>query len=377
MIDSIGSCVRKAGRMLMTMIVGVLGGLFALVGIVLALSRGKPNPIVEADGQPAPGSLSEKIWVTINGVKQGMFIQSKNPANPVLLFLHGGPGMPEYWLTSRYRTGLENDFTVVWWDQRGSGLSYSPDLPIETMNYEQFISDTVEVTNYLRDRFHKKKIYLMAHSGGSFFGIQVAARAPELYYAYIGMGQMAYQLESEQLAYAYALEYYQKNGNVKMLQKLTAAPPTMSMPLPPTYDALRDDYMHAAGIGTTRDMKSVVTGVFVPSWLSHEFTLREKIDLWRGKFYSMRLLRNTAFATDLTQQVTELKLPVYFFSGAYDYTCAYTLSKSYLEKLNAPLKGFYLFEQSAHTPIFEEPDKVRRILREDVLAGTNSLADLT
>lgn len=354
----------------------ILGAcLLLLVVLLLAWSPGKPRPIIAARWQPVPGSLSEKSWVNINGMQQGMFIQSKDPTHPVLLFIHGGPGMPEYWLTQRYPTGLENDFTVVWWDQRGSGLSYNPAIPPETMTYEQFIADTVAVTNYLRDRFHKEKIYLMAHSGGSFFGIQVAARAPELYYAYIGMAQMTYQLESEQLAYQYALEQYKKLGNTKMLRKLEAAPPTMTVPLPPAYDALRDDYMHGLGIGTTRDMKSIITGVFLPSWFSREFTLGEKLNLWRGKFYSMRMLRNTAFATDLTKQVTELKLPVYFFSGVYDYTCNYTLSRSYLEQLKAPLKGFYTFAQSAHTPIFEEPEKALKILQENVLAGRNSLAD--
>ncbi len=324
---------------------------------------------------PLVGSISEKNFVNINGVKQGMFITSQDVTNPVLLFLHGGPGMPEYWLTERYPTGLENYFTVCWWDQRGAGLSYSPDIPRETMTYEQLISDTLEVTNYLRRRFHKDKIYLMAHSGGTFWGIQVAARAPELYHAYIGMSQMAYQLESERLAYEYALAQYKKNGNIKMVRKLQAAPPTMTVPLPHAYDALRDKYMHGLGIGTTRDMKSVVTGVFIPSWFSRAYTLSEKVNLWRGKFFSMRRLRDTAFATDLTKRVTELTLPVYFFSGAYDYTCSYTLAKNYFEQLKAPLKGFYTFEQSAHTPLFEEPEKVQKILREDVLAGANNLAD--
>ena len=89
--------------------------------------------------------------------------------------------MPEYFLTERYPTGLENDFTVVWWEQRGAGLSYSPDIAPETMTLEQFIADTLSVTNYLRNRFGKEKIYLMAHSGGTFIGLQAAARAPELY----------------------------------------------------------------------------------------------------------------------------------------------------------------------------------------------------
>jgi pimeloyl-ACP methyl ester carboxylesterase len=149
----------------------------------------------------------------------------------------------------------------------------------------------------------------------------------------------------------------------------------MTVPLPAAYDALRDPYMHDLGVGTTRDMKSVVTGVFVPYRQFREYTLGEKVNLWRGKFFSMRMLRDQAFSTDLTERVTELAVPVYFFSGRYDYTVNYTLSKKYFEKLQAPVKGFYTFEQSAHSPMFEEPEKVQRILLEDVLAGANSLAD--
>jgi pimeloyl-ACP methyl ester carboxylesterase len=160
-----------------------------------------------------------------------------------------------------------------------------------------------------------------------------------------------------------------------LLRKLEAAPPTMTVPLPAAYDALRDPYMHELGIGTTRDMKSVLTGVFLRSWQSREYTLREKISLWRGKFFSMSMLRDKAFSTDLTRQVTELDIPVYFFSGLYDYTVNYALAKDYFEKLRAPIKGFYTFEQSAHSPMFEEPQKVQRILLEDVLVGANRLAD--
>jgi pimeloyl-ACP methyl ester carboxylesterase len=246
------------------------------------------------------------------------------------------------------------------------------------MTAEQFISDTLEVTNYLRERFGKEKIYLMAHSWGSYIGIQAAAREPELYHAYIGMGQISYQIQSEQLAYEYALEQYKKNGNMDMVQRLESAPPTMTVPLPAAYDTLRDEYMHGAGIGTTRDMESVVTGIFLPSWQFREYTLGEKVNLWRGKFYSRS--RNFSLwdkmqATDLTKKVTELEIPTYFFHGVYDYTCAYPLAKDYFEKLQAPVKGFYTFEQSAHTPLFEEPEKIRKILLEDVLAGENNLAD--
>ena len=356
----------------------VLAVSLAALGLLLAWSPGRPQPFLDESGAPLAGSLSEKIRVEINGVAQGMFIKSKDVHNPVLLFVHGGPGMPEYWLTQRYPTGLEDHFTVVWWEQRGAGLSYSPDIPPETMTVAQFVADTLSVTRYLLDRFGQEKLYLMGHSWGSYIGIQAAAQAPELYHAYIGVGQVSYQLQSEQLAYEYALDYYRQNGNRRMVRRLEAAPPTMTVPLPAAYEALRDAYMHGAGIGTTREMQSVITGIFLPSWQFREYTLAEKLNLWRGKIASRSRefgLWDTVQATDLSQQVTDLALPVYFFHGQYDYTCAYPLARAYFEKLDAPLKGFYTFENSAHTPIFEEPETALAILLQDVLNETPSLAD--
>ena len=370
--------VRKVIRMMLMITAVLLVCVIILGGVLLAYSPGKIETFLDENGNPLAGSISEKIHVDINGVQQGMFIKGKDVNNPVLLFVHGGPGMPEYWLTQWYPTGLEDYFTVVWWEKRGAGLSYSPDIPSETMTAEQFISDTIEVTNYLQERFGKEKIYLMAHSWGSYIGIQAAAREPDLYYAYIGIGQISHQIQSEQLAYQYALAYYKENGNMKMVRKLEAAPPTLTVPLPTAYDTLRDAYMHAAGIGTTRDMKSVVTGIFLPSWQFREYTIDEKVNLWRGKIYSRSHnfnLWDKMQITDLSQQVTELEIPTYFLHGIYDYTCAYPLAKDYFEKLKAPVKGFYTFENSAHSPMFEEPEKVQKILLEVILTGTNNLAD--
>jgi pimeloyl-ACP methyl ester carboxylesterase len=352
----------------------LLVGMLTLLGILLIMSPGKTSPIVDENGKPLEGSISEKVHVNINGVKQGMFIKSKDAANPVLLFLHGG--IPDYFLTQRYPTGMEEYFTVVWWEQRGSGISYSADIAPETMTLEQMILDTLEVTNYLRQRFGKEKIYLMGHSGGTFIGIQAAARAPELYYAYIGQAQMSNQLLSETLAYEYMLEQFKANGNTDMVRKLEAAPASMTGGTPHAYRVLRDPAMHILGIGTTHEMNSIITGVFLPSWQSRDYTLTEKINLWRGKAQSgIATLWDEMITTDLAQQVTELEIPVYFISGVYDYTCSYTLSKDYFDKLKAPIKGFYTFEQSAHSPMFEEPEKMQKILLEDVLSGSNSLAD--
>ncbi len=352
----------------------LLACILILVGFLQLQSPGKPAPYVDANGKTLPNSLSEKVRVDINGVDQGMFIKSKDVSHPVLLYLHGG--MPDYFLTEKYPTGLEDLFTVCYWEQRGAGISYDPNAPRDAINTEQMISDTLAVTNYLRQRFGKEKIYLMGHSGGSFFGIQAAARAPELYCAYIGEAQMTDQLESERLAYEYMLAQFKANGNQKMVQRLEAAPVTLDGGTPAAYLAVRDEAMHPVGIGTMHTMKSVLTGLFLPSWLSRDYTLAEKLNFWRAKAQSgASALWPELISTDLRKQTPELAIPVYFFEGIYDYTVSYALAKSYYQSLEAPVKGFYTFAQSAHCPMFEEPEKMQQIIREDVLAGANRLAD--
>jgi pimeloyl-ACP methyl ester carboxylesterase len=345
----------------------------ALLGVLLVTSPGTPRPFLDADGRPVPGSISEKIHMTINGVEQGMFIKGRDAGKPVLLYLHGG--MPDYFLTERYPTGLDEQFVVVWWEQRGSGLSFNPDLEPESVNTEQIVSDTLALTDYLRDRFGQDKIYLMGHSGGTFIGIQAAARAPEKYRAYIGVAQMSYQLRSEQLASAYMLERFRAEGNAGMVSKLEDAPVGESAPLPEAYAAVRDAAMHDLGVGTIHDMRSIVTGLLLESFRSPEYTLGEKIGMWRGKIFSGSRLWNTELATDLTKKVMRLEIPVYFLHGAYDYTVSYPLAKAYFDRLEAPVKGFYTFKQSAHSPLFEEPAKMRAIMAKDVLTGATGLAD--
>ena len=344
------------------------------MGLLGLRGRQRPKRFPDENGRPRRSSISEKVFAEINGVRQGMFIQCTDSAHPVLLFLHGG--LPEYFLTERYPTGLENGFTVVWWEQRGAGLSYTPGFPPETMTLEQFIADTLTVTDYLRNRFSKEKIYLMAHSGGTFTGIQAAARAPQVYYAYVGVAQMVHQLESERRAYGYMLERFKQTGNGRMVRKLEAAPVTTTAGAPEGYLRVRDKAMHQLGVGTTREMSSVVRGLFWPSLSSPHYTPGEKIKLWRGKRSSgVSALWDEMLTLDLAERVTELALPAYFFHGIYDYTVNYQLAKDYVETLKAPLKGFYTFDRSAHSPVMEEPQKAQKIMREDVLTGANSLAD--
>ena len=303
-----------------------------------------------------------------------MFLRGRDVENPVLLYLHGG--LPEFFLARKHRSGLEDLFTVAWWEQRGSGLSYVPRLPPATITLEQMISDTAAVTGYLCRRFGREKIYLMGHSGGTFVALQTAARAPQSYHAYVGVAQMTDQLRSERLAYEYMLQQFRVRGDRRWVRRLERAPVTMEGGTPRGYLRLRDPAMHPLGIGTTHDMKSVVTGILWPIVRSPDYSAREKIALFRGKASAgVSSLWGEMISTDAAKRVTELALPVYFFSGVHDYTVNYTLAKEYLARLRAPLKGFYSFEHSAHSPLFEEPQKAQRILREDVLVATNRLAD--
>lgn len=324
--------------------------------------------------EPQSQNIYEKIFININGVRQGMFIKGKNRNNPVLLYLHGG--MPDYFLTQKYPTKLEDDFVVVWWEQRGLGISYNSATTLKTVSQDQLIRDTIELTNYLCGRFNKKKIFLMGHSGGTFIGIQVVALVPELYEAYIGVSQMSNQAKSEELAYKYMLGQFKKNKNYKMFRKLGSTPTISNGKLHPNYARLRDSAMHILGIGTTHEMKSVFTGIVLPSIMFKEYTFGEKIRLWLGKFKSgVSVLLDTILATDLNSVVKTVKVPVYFFHGKYDYTVSYSEARAYFKKLKASLKGFYTFDKSAHSPMFEEPEKMERILREDVLWKRNCLAD--
>lgn len=277
---------------------------------------------MDKDRNLPEGSISEKISVEINGIQQGMFIKGRDINKPVLLLLHGGPGTSDYFLTREYPTDLEDEFVVCYWEQRGTGLSYHSSIAAETMMTKQFISDTISVTNYLRGRFGKEKIYLMGHSRGTYIGIQAAAAAPDLYFAYISMSQVAAQTESEKIAYDYMLQQYKSAGNECMIKKFEA------YPIMESGEAL--------------------------------------------KKYSGSLLRDEMFKFDANKDVPSIDIPVYFFAGLYDYTCCYPLQRKYFESIKAPVKAFYTFEESAHSPLFEEPDKALMILIEDVLQDSEN-----
>ena len=200
--------INPIKRMLQIIFSIALAFFLIITSILLIYSPGKIEQYLDDRGNPITGTISEKTFIKIGAVKQGMFIRSKNINNPVLLYVHGGPAFPNYFLIDKFQPGLEDYFTVCYWEQRGGGLSYSSEVTLESMNFNQLASDAIDVTNYLRKRFGKEKIYIMAHSGGTPIALLAVAKEPKLFYAYIGMGQITKQTESEKIAYEYMLKQY-------------------------------------------------------------------------------------------------------------------------------------------------------------------------
>lgn len=351
----------------MVLLIIIIFSLSFIILIIQLNSSGKPAQYIDNKGKVIKNSISEKGFFQVNGVKLAYFIKSRNINNPVLLYLHGG--MPDYFLSERYPTGLDEVFTVVWLDQRGAGLSFEASFPNKSNLFETLISDIKETTLLLEKRFSQNKIFLMGHSGGTYLGVKVIERYPELFKAYIGVAQISYQKLSEMKAYDYIKTQYVDNHNKKSLyDKLIQYPVEIDKPIPKEYALIRDTAMHDLGVGTMHTMNNVITGLFIPSLLFKEYSFIEKIILWRGKANSgISIIWDDLMRHNLAEENTSFKIPIYFFHGVYDYTCSYELSKDYFNIISAPRKMFFAFNNSAHSPIFEEPNECVKIIKENIL----------
>jgi len=356
----------------------IFGLFFMMAAVLLYVSPGIPLAIKDANGNTINGSISEKVFVHIGGIRQGMFIRIKNINNPVLLYVHGGPGFPNYFLIEKFKPGLEDFFTVCYWEQRGGGLSYTPEVTTESMTLKQLGSDAVDVTNYLRERFGKEKIYLLAHSGGTPVALSAVSNAPLLFHAYIAMAQITRQSASEKIAYEYILEKYMERDDQHSVSDMKKFDMETDSGIHLFHNSvIRDNAMHEMGIGTMRNMKSVFKDIFIPVWTCRAYTVREKLKIWKSKliFLPETNLKREILTTDFSNLFPEIDVPVYFISGKYDLTVNIEISREYYQSLNSPLKGFYTFENSAHSPLFEEPERFRKILDQDILKSQISLSD--
>lgn len=341
--------------------------------IVLALainlwikSPGKAEPITNTKGEIINGSISSVEKVMLGGLEQYLIIRAKDTTKPVMLFLHGGPGSPEYAFMKNTNQTIENDFLMVYWEQRGAGKSYSKDIPVESMNLSQFISDTQELSKYLAKRFKKEKIYIMGHSWGSFLGILTTYQHPELFHAYFGVGQVCDQYRGEQISFEWVKEQANKHNNKKAIEALSG----ISFP---KSDAASDlwldflkverNYVTQFGGGITHEMNGMWP-VIKMVLNTKEYTFGEKLNFMPASLFSIKHLWSEVISKNLSNDIDSIQVPVYIFQGKHDYQTPYLVAKEFFDQLKAPQKEFFTFENSAHSPVMEEVEKFNSIVRE-------------
>ena len=303
------------------------------------------------DGKLMPGSVAEIERVRIGDTDQFIMTRGRCRENPVLLFLHGGPGFSHMPFARKYQIGLEESFTVVNWDQRGAGLSYSNKISEDSMNVEQFISDARELTGVLLKKFNKEKIYLAGHSWGSYLGILTAARYPELFHAYVGVSQVVDVITAGRSEYMHILDLAEKEGNQKAVGELKR----IGLPLYEDikkFRIMRKWFDHYEG-----DRELDLTKIALRGILSGpEYKIVDIIKYINGLNFSQANITEEVYG-NLSETLTEIRIPAYFCSGAHDYGTPPELVSSYMENLAAPVKRMYLFEKSAHCPHLQEPER--------------------
>jgi pimeloyl-ACP methyl ester carboxylesterase len=339
--------------------------LLAFVVFLWAKSPGKPDPIVDKDGKEVRGSISTIEEIVLGGQKQYMIIRGSDASLPVMLFLHGGPGSPELPFMKHYNREIEKDFVMVYWEQRGAGKSFSRDIPSATMNMEQFIADTRELSEYLIERFGQEKIYLMGHSWGSLLGIMTAYQYPKLYHAYFGVGQVANQYRSEEISFQWVQEQAQMANDEKAIRQLA------ELNFPDTTASAKDwvdflmherQYVMQYG-GSMRELSSMWPMVKM-LMNSQEYTLGEKVKYMEGNLYSLENMWEDVMTANLFNDIDSMQVPVYIFQGQYDYQTAHAVAKDFYDQLKAPKKDFFTFEHSAHSPLMEEVEKFNALVRD-------------
>lgn len=301
-------------------------------------------------------SIASLEKVKLGGVDQYILIRGENISSPIILFLHGGPGMPTMYLTHVFQRPLEKSFVVVQWDRRGAGKSYNERTPVATMSVEQEIADTRQLVQLLQQRFHKDKIYLVGFSYGSYLGMLVAQRYPELFHAYIGIGQEGCSpAEERKIQDGWIRREALQANNAEAVRQVEGK------------EALdREKWLFQFG-GELHARRSwwvfLWDGVTAP-----EYTLRDVFKVKAGVSFTSRNLKYDAITGSLMGTVTSVNVPVYFFTGRYDFTDPVECTERYFNKLKAPTKHIVWFEQSAHFPFFEEPqrfaDEMERVAAE-------------
>jgi pimeloyl-ACP methyl ester carboxylesterase len=340
-----------------------------ILGIVSALSYRAylQHQIIEQTKITSPNGIDSLEKVTLGGLEQWILIRGWDKSAPVMLFLHGGPGGGDIAMGRHFHTRLERSFVVVRWDQRGAGKSYNSDIPPESMTIEQFVSDTLELVEILRKRFDVTKIYLVGHSWGSELGCLTVAQRPEVFHAFVGVGQLVEFNENERISYEFALAKANELNNQQAISELENIGPP-----PHGIEKLMIQRKWLDKFGGVFYSDTTFSDLWKIGITSPDCSLFDGYRYFRGQFFSLEnMWEDDVSKINLFELAPKIEVPIYFFIGRHDYNTPFEIAVKYYESLEAPNgKQLIWFENSAHMVPIDEPDKFCDILINTVLKET-------
>ncbi|MFN2475527.1 MAG: alpha/beta fold hydrolase [Chthoniobacterales bacterium] len=311
--------------------------------------------------------VDETFEVTLGGARQVVNVRGADRANPVILFVHGGPGAVEMPIAWSFQRPWEDFFTVVQWDQRGAGRSFlleDSNTLAPTLKPERYRDDAIELIELLCRRYDKRKVLLLGHSWGSVVGLSVAAKRPDLLYGYIGMGQVIDFIENERVGLDWTLERAREDKNDEAIHALEALRP---YPAPEGLDqekmtVERRWNIHYGGLAWGRDNGDFY---FHAARLSPLYTAADRKAWDDGSEFTIKHVWSQLAKLSF-KDLHKLDVPVMLFLGRHDYTAPSPIAQSWLNQVDAPKKQIVWFENSAHLPMLEEPGRTLAALLQHV-----------
>lgn len=346
--------------------------------LLLATAAADPPPVADpyapgraivADIQKlvGPDAVDETFTATLGGAKQVVNVRGADRANPILLYVHGGPGAVEMPIGWSFQRPWEDVFTVVQWDQRGAGRSYrleSEATLAPTLSPDRYRDDAIELTELLRTKYGKRKIILLGHSWGSVVGLMVAAKRPDLLYAYVGVGQLINFRENERVGYAWTLAEAKRRGDaaaVKALEGIAPYPGTGPLDVAKT-GIERDINVRYGGLAWRRHGGDFY---FHTGRLSPLYTTEDRQAWDAGSAFTMTTMWPKLADIDFLP-LKRVDVPIVFLLGRHDTTTPSEIADRWLAAVRAPTKRIVWFENSAHLPIVEEPGRTLMALVDQV-----------
>jgi pimeloyl-ACP methyl ester carboxylesterase len=323
--------------------------------------------VADLDKIVTPNGVQETFEVTLGGARQVVNVRGADRDNPILLFVHGGPASPEMPIAWSFQRPWEDFFTVVQWDQRGSGRSFplnDPKVIAPTLSVERYRDDAIELIELLEQKYGKRKVFLLGHSWGSVVGLSVATKRPDLLYAYVGVGQVIDFEENERIGYDWTLARAHADNNAQAIRELEAIAP---YPGAGGFDVgkVMTERKWSVHYGALAMGRSDGDFYFHAGRLSPEYTTADRKAWDAGSAFSMKTLFPKLGGVSF-KDVHRLDVPIFLFLGRQDYTTPSEVASAWLDQLEAPKKTGIWFEHSAHLHMVEEPGHFLRVLVDQV-----------